>query len=193
MAGAPSVNSWQVRGDGAWANGWGGDECVSVGVDIGGNEQTVHQKGGAPVTENAVWGGIWMSNWCTGTETYGWGWVSPAGFSASLTSASASISFEAYSYQWTVDPVTGEWSYVDLGTSTVSITASWTGFGDTIKGMSHNVSRWGTYFNRSRWSGQWREATVVLSATVDGAPVTLLSSYGNLGKFNNGGTDIYSY
>jgi hypothetical protein len=192
MAG-PTVSSWQVRGNGAGGGGWAGDDCTWVSVDISGNDQTVHQRAGAPVSEKAVWAGFWMSNWCTGTETFGWGYVSPAAFSASLTSASASISFEAQSYGFTVDPVTGEYYYTDLGTSNVSIGATWTGIGDTTRGMNQYLSRWGKYFSRSRVNGQQREATLALAVTVDGAPVALTSTWGYLGKYNAGGTDIYSY
>ncbi len=189
-AAAPDV-SYQVRGSSASGNAYAYDECTSVGVDVGGSANTVHNAGGPPVQENGTWAGFYSYDWCTGEQSYGWGYVS-GGFDGNMNSATIDISFEVYTYSWIVEP-DGSWSYVDGGTRTVEIAADLNAQGDAYRGMNHSTSRWGDSFSRSRWIGQWRDAAVTMNVAIDGEIVEVAGSYGSLGTANSGETAIYAW
>lgn len=185
----PPVFSFQVRGDSGYGSAYTSDACQSIGVDFSGSAQTVHSAGGPPVEENGVWAGLWAYNWCTGAQTYGWAYV-PGGYDGNMDSASIDVVFEAESWVWVVDG-DGQWTYENLGTQTVEINAELTGIGQAIRGMNNSMSRWGSSFSRYRWLGQWREATVDASITIDGESLEVAGTYGSLGHANSGQTAIY--
>lgn len=208
--------NYQVRGHGAWAWSHHGDGCVSTGLDVGANEQVSHSAGSQPTTSRGAWVGYWSYNWCTGTQTYGWGFVPDVNFSGNLSSASVAASITVYSYGWQTSTTTttttttsgknkttesrdagtrdaGSGGYVFLGASQLDVQVAWTGVGDTVMGTNMSISRWGRDMSRSRWSGQWRNASVSITATLDGAAVPLTDAHGDLGKFNSGWTSVYRY
>lgn len=186
-AGAPDFQ-WNVRDYTANGSAFEYDGCQSTGVDVSGSESSTHNGGGAPVKDNGAWVGYYSYNWCTGSQTSGWAWV-PGGFSGDMQGASFDVVFEAESYEYA--EIDGEWVYSYLGTKTVEINAELTGIGQATHGMNNSVSRYGTSFSRYRWVGQWREATLDLSVTVDGDSVALSNAAGSLGKANSGSFSIY--
>lgn len=188
FATASTHTHWKVKDHTASGSAFLYDVCESTGVDFGGSESTTHSGGGQPVQDNLAWASYWSYNWCNGAQTNGWAYV-PGGFSGDMNSASFDIQFEADSYEWI--EVDGEFVYHHLGTSTVEISADLTGVGQAIHGMNSSTSRWGSTSSRYRWIGQWKEASVDLSVTVDGNPVDLGDATGSLGRSNSGSVDIY--
>jgi hypothetical protein len=186
-AAAPDFH-WQVRDYSANGSAFLYDDCQSTGVDISGSESSTHDGSGAPVKDNGAWAGYYSYNWCTGSQTSGWVWV-PGGFSGDMQGASVDVVFDAETYEYL--EIDGEWVYSYVGTSTVEINAEFTGVGSTTHGMNNSMSRWGTTFSHSRYVGQWREATLDLSVTVDGNSVDLSNATGSLGKSNSGSIAIY--
>jgi ribosome modulation factor len=73
----------------------------------------------------------------------------------------------------------------------VEINAAFVGIGKAESGKNMSMSRWGNSYSRSRWSGQWREATLDLSVTVDGNSVDLQDAVGSLGKSKSGSISVY--
>jgi hypothetical protein len=188
----PSSESWQVRGNGANASGYGGDGCTYWGLDVSANDEVVHQGHGAPVARNSAWLGYWSYDWCTGREVSGWVYQDNANFTGNLSEASISATFDVYLYEWQLTS-DGYWEYVIVGTDTVNVSVGWTGAGETVSGMEHWTYRWGQDFSRSRWLGRVREANVAMSATLGGANVPFDVIYGNLGRYSTGNTTMYHY
>lgn len=186
-AGQPDYQ-WNVKDHSATASAYLYDGCESSGVDISGSESSSHDGGGAPVKDNGAWAGYSSYNWCTGSQTYGYVWV-PGGFDGDMQGASIDVEFEAESYDYV--EIDGEWVYSYLGTRTVEINAEFTGIGKAEHGRNSSMSRWGDSFSRYRWVGQWREATVEMSVTVDGNSVDLGDVTGSLSKANSGSVAIY--
>jgi hypothetical protein len=186
-AGAPDFK-WNIKDHTASGSAFLFDDCQSTGVDISGSESSTHDGSGTPVKDNGAWAGYYSYNWCTGSQTSGFVWV-PGGFSGDMQGASVDVVFEAESYEYV--EIDGEWVYSYVGTKTVEINAEFTGIGQATHGRNNLMSRWGTSFSHSRWSGQWREATLDLSVTVDGNSVTLENATGSLGKSNSGSIAIY--
>lgn len=193
MASAQSQSSsysYQVRGESAYANAWSEDACSFAMLDIGGSDQVVHTRGGAPVQDRGVWVGLWSYNWCKGVEYYGDAFVSDNTFDVSMNGAAASVELEVYWYSWDLDE-DGNWSQYQGGTSTATIKVAWTGVGETYRGMEGHTSRWGRNFSRYRWQGMSRDADVFVDATLDGVPLTMGPAFGGLGSYNSGSTEIY--
>lgn len=186
-AGTPD-SQWQVRDYSANGSAFLYDDCQSTGVDISGSESSTRSGAGAPVKDNGAWAGYYSYNWCTGSQTYGWAWI-PGGFSGDMQGASVDVVLDAESYEYV--EIDGEWVYSYIGTSTVEINAEFTGVGSTIHGMNNSMSRWGSSFSHYRYVGQWRDATLDLSVTVDGNSVDLGDGTGSLGKANSGSIAIY--
>jgi hypothetical protein len=184
---ATPVYKQQVRGHSAYGWAYEYDGCESTSVDIGGSESTAY-GGGAPVQDNSAYAGLYSYNWCTGEETYGWAWV-PGGFSGDIDFASIDLAFEADSYE--LAEVDGEWVYNYLGTRTVEINAEFTGVGQISHGMNNSTSHWGSSFTHYRSAGQWREATLDVSVTVDGASIDLSNAAASLGNSNTGSLELY--
>jgi hypothetical protein len=191
-ASPPSKSSWQVRGHGAHAWAFGGDHCVWTSLDVGANDEVVHQSGGAPVKQKGAWVGFSSYNWCDGTETWGWAFIPNVGFSGSLNTASVSVSFEVQSYAWQETP-DGWWDYTFLGTSTLTANVAWAGTGETVQGMNQWMSRFGKSMVRNRWRGQFRQADVTVNATLGGAALTFDGVFGEVGKYNAGGTEVFHH
>ena len=164
------------------------DVCETVGVDFGGSESSTHNGGGAPVQTNTAWGSYYYYNWCTGAQASGYAFLDD-GFDGDLNGATIDIEFEADSYEYA--EINGQWVYNYLGTQTVIINAELTGDGEVMKGKSSSMSRWGGGFSHYRWSGSSRDASIDLSVTVDGNPVVLPDTFGQLGKANSGSVDVY--
>ena len=193
------ISSYQVRGSGAYAYGWGGNSCMWVSFDVQGNDQTSHNTGGRTVTSSLGWAGIWAYDYCTGTEYYGWG-SSEGGFSASKSSASAVVTFASGAYRWQIAVAecwqddAGTWwpcyEYASVGPVDVTINATWTATGDIFRGVDQWVSRWGGYVAKNRWTGSWRDATVSTSVTIAGEDDVTSSAFGAFGTFNSGATEI---
>jgi hypothetical protein len=182
-----SPTHWQVRDYSAYGSAFQYDVCESTGVDFGGSETTT-SGGGAPVKSNTAWASYWSYNYCTGAQTSGWAWLDGS-FDGDMNGASIDISFEAESYEWA--EVDGEWVYNYLGTSTVEINAELTGAGQIMHGMSNSMSRWGSSFSHYRSNGQYREASIDLSVTVDGNPIELSNAMGSIAKTNSGSIYVY--
>lgn len=187
------VSSWQVRGNGAQAGFFGGNDCSSTGFDIGANDNVVHSRANAPAQESGAWAGLWSYNWCTGEETYGWGYVPGSAVSLSLAGGTVSVSFDAYSYGWQFNADTGEFDYVFLGTKTVTAQVTWTGTGDAMRVMNQSMNRWGQFFARNRVNGQLRQASMSATIDVGGTPFAYDFSYGELAKYNAGAVEIFRY
>jgi hypothetical protein len=189
---SPSTWTYQVRGNGAYANAFTGDECRWVSFDVGANDDVVHSGSGAPTTGAGAWAGYWSYDWCKGVESYGYAYVSGSNFSGNLSSASGSFSFPVYTYGWIQTPE-GYWDYVLLGTDTLTASVTWTGVGVTQRGMESYSTRWGQYMARFRWMGSSREADVSVTATLGGVTKSFDYTYGSMGQYNSGGTEIYQY
>jgi hypothetical protein len=189
---ASFISSWQVRGNGAFAQAFNVDDCRYVMFDIGANEEVVHSGGGAPTSSAGAWVGYWVRDWCTDIEIYGSEYVEGANFAGNQWSASVSISFPVNTYKWVQTP-DGNWEYTWMGTDTVTAEVRWTGVGDAQRGMFSWVSRWGRTMSRSRWMGSSREADVTMNVTVDGRRQTFDFAYGELGRYHSGSTYVYSY
>jgi hypothetical protein len=187
----PSVESWQVRGHGAYAVGYGDDGCVSHWLAIGAADEVFHQRRGAPVAANGAWLYYASYDRCTGREIWGWTEQADSNFTGALGHASISVTFEVELYEWRPGPY--GWELVMVGTETVDVSVYWTGIGDVISGVDQSMSRWGNYFFRSRWLGRFREAEVSIDVALGGVPLLFDAAWGNLGRYNAGSTTVYHY
>lgn len=193
-AGVASANSpsysFRERGDSASTSASSSNECGFFSLDVGGSDESVHQRGGAPVNEKGVWAIFWAYDWCKGVEFYGWGYGPNDTFDANMNAASAQITFEVDSYTWVMGE-TGEWTQEKLGVSTVSASVSWTGVGDVMRGMNSGMTRWGKNTIRHRRRGEYRDAEIKVDATLDGAPMAFQNAYGELGSYSESFFEIY--
>lgn len=180
--------SLQVRGFEAMGGGWFEGECTFGGVDFGGAAETVRQVNGQPVKVNGSWAGMWQFNFCDGVETYGWGFVE-GGFSGNLTGATIAATFDVFSYRFSWDG--DEPVFEDLGMGTATLSATLTGEGDTMSGLSHQINRWGRNMSKQRLNGQFRMASAAVSLTVDGATVPVSFASGQLAKVNFGSMEMF--
>jgi hypothetical protein len=96
----PNTESWQIRGNGAHAVGYGDDGCVSHWLDIAAADEVVHQTRGAPVADNSVWLYYSSYDWCTGRQIWGWSYQNTSNFTGNLSEASISATFEVEFYEW---------------------------------------------------------------------------------------------
>jgi hypothetical protein len=185
----PSISSWQVRGNGAYASAFIGNECQWASFDITGNDDVI-RSGGSTASNVGVWAGYWSYDWCKGTESWGDVFLE-GGFSGNQSTASATVSFTIYTYGWIETPY--GWDYVFLGTRTATANVSWTGVGTTQRGMESWSSRWGQTMSRYRWMGTSREAEVNASVAIDGSAQNFDYAYGSMGQYSSGATEIYRY
>lgn len=185
----PPERSWQVRGDSANAFAYDSDACSYSTLDIGGSEEASHERASRPVRETAVWAGYFSQNWCTGVQTVGFVYDASASFNGNLNAASATISIPIDSLHCHGD-TNNEWVCDHLGSSTLSVTADWSGFGDVVRGTSQNIAHSAQSHVRNRWNGRSREATLDIDARVDGTSITFGYAYGTIGTYTSGGTEL---
>jgi hypothetical protein len=190
-ASPPSVTHWQIRGDGAVASAYGNTECGWTNLQISVDELVQHQNGGGPPVESSgAWVGFSSYDACAQVDTVGWSFLSPVTASVELDQATFSGAIVVDSYAWQ-EVSEGNWEYIPIGSATLDVTATWTGIGEVFRGMSFHVSRYGKDILRNRWRGQHREAEVTLDVRLDGAPLVFVGTYGSLGSFRSGDTQIF--
>jgi hypothetical protein len=188
-AAPPAKSTWQIRGNGAYASAFTGNDCQWASFDITGNDD-VMRSGGSTASNAGVWVGYWSYDWCKGSESYGDAYVE-GNFSGNQSTASANVSFTIYTYGWVETPY--GWDYVFLGSRTARANVSWTGVGTAQRGMESWTSRWGQTMGRYRWMGSYRQAEVNVSLSIAGGTQSLEYAYGSIGQYSSGAVEISRY
>ncbi len=183
---AATTDTFQFKGQSAYASFSQYDGCNSTSVNVYAFDNVTRSAPGAPTSQKEA--SLYYSNYnyCNGTGSYGYGSSPKATFTSdnSLKSATLNGTFTVNDYQSGNDNSSGT-------TKTVDVALTWTGTGDTFRGNSHSHSQGPGYTSNYRSVGAYRDAQVSGSVTLDGTNlISNLSSYGSLNSSNSGSVQI---
>lgn len=173
---AATTTKYQFKGQNAYAYFYQYDECNSKSVSVSAFASRTKAAPGAPTEQMGVDLSYSNYNYCTGEYSYGY---------ASSPNAKFTIDNQLNSATLTGTFVVNESPSNTTRTAQVNLT--WTGTDFSSKGRSSNVYQTPTSITRYRSTGEYREAQVAGSITLDGANlIANTSGSGSLYSSTNG-------
>lgn len=173
---AAVTNKYQFKGNNAYASFYTYDGCSSSNVYISAYKSITKDGPGAPTSQVQAYLDYYNYNYCTGTYSSGYGYISNANFTIdnSLNSATLKDTFTVYDY----------WSNTN---KTVQVDVTWTGNDISSKGKSTYLYQTPTSITRYRSTGETRDAGVSGTVTLDGTNlIANTNSYASLSSSTNG-------
>jgi hypothetical protein len=181
---AATTDSYQFRGQNAYADFYQSDECSSSSVSVFAAENVSKSAPGAPTAQKDAHIYYSTSNWCKGTYSYGHGTAANVDFQATnqLNSASLKGTFTVSEYSPEA---------TDGTTKTVDVALTWTGDGETFRGSSHSHYQWMGGISNYRSVGSSRNAKVSGNVTMDGKNlISNMSGFAQLSSSNSGSMQV---
>lgn len=173
---AAVTNKYQFKGNNAYANFYTYDECGYSGVYVSVYNSITKDGPGAPTSQAQANLDYYSYNYCTGVYSSGSGSIQNPNFTIDnqLDSATLKGTFTVYDYSSST-------------TKTADVDVTWTGLDSSSKGKSTYIYQTPTSITRYRSTGEYRDAKVSGTVTLDGINlIANSSSYGSLSSSTNG-------
>lgn len=167
---------YQFKGNNAYASFYTYDGCSSTSLNVSAYDSITKDGPGAPTSQVQAYLDYYSYNYCTGAYSSSYGSISNANFviDNQLNSATLKDTFTVYDYSSNTN-------------KTVEVDLTWTGQDFSSKGKSTNVYQTPTSITRYRSTGEYRDAQVSGTVTLDGTNLIANTySYGSLSSSTNG-------
>jgi len=176
---AATATKYQFKGNNASAYFYQSDDCSYTDVSVNGFDNVTKSGPGAPVSQTGAYLYYSTYNFCTGTQSYGYGFGDNVTFTSNkLNSATLNGTFTVY-------------DYYSGASKTATVNLTWTGTGDTYRGKYQSRSQGPGYTSIYRSSGSSRDADVTGTVTLNGTDlIANLTSSGSLSTSSNGSLEI---